>query len=123
MNLNIIVQCSACGWKGNQKELVEVKDGKQCPDCLQYFTSMFKIHEYKPEITIKEITERFARSYDFEKAARDLMKENYYYVLGGKPKPPTRWQRFKYRLQDLKQRAKDIWTILRGRDIHENCGW
>ena len=38
-------------------------------------------------------------------------------------KPPTRWQRFKRRLYDYQQRAKDIWTILRGKDIHEDCGY
>jgi hypothetical protein len=36
---------------------------------------------------------------------------------------PTRWQRFKYKLADYKQRAKDIWTILKGDNIHKNCDY
>lgn len=36
--------------------------------------------------------------------------------------PPTRWQRFKYRLRDIGQRGRDIWAILSGGDIHESCG-
>lgn len=119
MNLNIIIQCGACGWKGNQKELIEVVDGKQCPDCRQYFAS-YPQNLVDKRLTIKEISDRFIQNYDWEKAARELMEENYIFF---DCKPPTRWQRFKRRLQDLKQRAKDIWTILRGKDIHENCGW
>ncbi len=38
-------------------------------------------------------------------------------------KPPTRWQRFKYRIEDIKQRFKDIWTIVSGGDIHRDCGY
>jgi hypothetical protein len=37
--------------------------------------------------------------------------------------PLTRWQRFKYRMDDIKQRFKDIWTIVSGGDIHRNCGY
>lgn len=38
-------------------------------------------------------------------------------------KPLTRWQRFKYRIEDLKQRTKDIRTIVSGGDVHKNCGY
>ncbi len=38
-------------------------------------------------------------------------------------KPPTKWQRFKYKLEDIKKRFKDIWTIVSGGDIHKNCGY
>lgn len=34
---------------------------------------------------------------------------------------PTRWQKFKYRIDDLKQRCKDILTIVSGGDIHDGC--
>jgi hypothetical protein len=37
--------------------------------------------------------------------------------------PLTKWQRSKYKLADLKQRCKDIWTIVSGGDIHENCDY
>lgn len=36
--------------------------------------------------------------------------------------PPTRKRRIRWWIEDKKQRAKDIWTILSGSDIHENCG-
>lgn len=36
--------------------------------------------------------------------------------------PATRKQKFKWWIEDKKQRCKDIWTILTGGDIHENCG-
>ena len=32
--------------------------------------------------------------------------------------PPTRWQRFGYLIDGLKQRVKDIWTIVSGGDVH-----
>lgn len=57
-----------------------------------------------------------------QKLAREgLFAENYLYdrlVVN----PPTKWQRFKYRMKDYRQRIKDIWAILRGKDIHEDCG-
>ncbi len=37
--------------------------------------------------------------------------------------PPTRWQRFKYHILDYRQRCKDIWTIVSGGDVHEDCGY
>lgn len=37
--------------------------------------------------------------------------------------PPTKWQRFKYQMQDIKQRFKDVWTIVSGGDIHKDCGY
>ena len=56
--------------------------------------------------------------------AENLMRENhlanmlYYGHI-----PLTKWQRFKYKLQDIKQRCKDIWIIVTGGNIHENCGY
>lgn len=35
----------------------------------------------------------------------------------------TRKEKFKYWLGDWRKRFKDCWTILRGGDIHENCGY
>lgn len=37
--------------------------------------------------------------------------------------PPTRKQKIKRWIEDKKQRCKDIWTILSGGDIHENCDY
>lgn len=37
--------------------------------------------------------------------------------------PPTRLDRVRYWFKDKAQRARDIWIILSGGDIHENCGW
>ena len=37
--------------------------------------------------------------------------------------PLTQKQKLKRRLKDLKQRCKDIWTIVSGGDIHENCDY
>lgn len=37
--------------------------------------------------------------------------------------PPTRRQRFKSHIYDIKQRFKDIWTIVSGGDVHKNCGY
>lgn len=36
--------------------------------------------------------------------------------------PPTRKQKFKWWIEDKKQRVKDIWKILKGGDIHDDCG-
>lgn len=35
---------------------------------------------------------------------------------------PTYLECCKYKWQDIKQRAKDIWTIVSGGDIHDDCG-
>lgn len=57
------------------------------------------------------------------KIAEDLMKTNALQdMLFMGVKPITKWQKFKYKIKDYKQRCKDIWTILKGSDIHENCG-
>ena len=37
--------------------------------------------------------------------------------------PPTRLDRVRYWFKDKAQRARDIWIILSGGDIHENCGY
>lgn len=37
-------------------------------------------------------------------------------------KPPTRYERFKSFWRDKGRRCKDIWTIISGGDIHNNCG-
>ena len=68
---------------------------------------------------LNEASIRFMAS----KYAEDIMKPNYLAdMLFMGYKPPTKWQKFKYKLSDLKQRAKDIWTILKGGDVHEDCG-
>lgn len=55
-----------------------------------------------------------------QKALKQMYQDALYMGL----KPPTKWQRLKYKLADIKQRCKDIWTIISGGggDIHENCG-
>ena len=35
--------------------------------------------------------------------------------------PPTKWERFKDRMRDYRQRIKDIWTILKGDNVHKDC--
>jgi hypothetical protein len=69
---------------------------------------------------LQVMTARFAAA----KVVEDLSRKNHLLeMLMMGYKPPTKWQRFKYRLADLRQRAKDIWTILSGGDIHSNCGY
>lgn len=56
--------------------------------------------------------------------ADGIMKENALAdMLAMGYKPPTRWQKFKYRMQDLKRRIKDIWIIVSGGDVHKNCDY
>lgn len=65
-------------------------------------------------------TNRFAAS----KLADDLLKKDVFAdMLFMGYKPPNRWQKFKCRLKDYKQRCKDIWTIVSGGDVHEDCGY
>lgn len=79
----------------------------------------FTIKDYDEQI-LQPAIKRFAECHVYEEIMRkeyigDLA--HYDYIK------PIKWQKFKHRLQDYHQRAKDIWTILRGRDIHENCGY
>ena len=77
------------------------------------------IADYDKRI-LQPAMERFAACQAHKLIADEVFKnDGLFYGL----KPPTKWQKFKYRLQDYRQRAKDIWTILRGKDIHENCGY
>ena len=57
------------------------------------------------------------------RVAENLMRTNHLAdMLAMGYKPLTCRQRFKYRIKDIKQRCKDIWTIVSGGDIHRNCG-
>lgn len=78
----------------------------------------FTLKEYDEQI-LSEATKRFAAcAADKVIADNEFMKDAAFYGL----KPLTRWQKFKRRIADYKQRYKDIWTILCGRDVHEDCG-
>lgn len=58
------------------------------------------------------------------KVAEDLMrKDQLTDALFMGLKPLTKWQRMKLRLMDIKQRCKDIWTIVSGGDVHRDCGY
>lgn len=77
------------------------------------------LEEYSKQI-LKPMTDAFVKSYLEEKFFKNAMIEDMkYYGM----KPPTKWQRFKFKLGDYKQRAKYIWAILKGEDIHKNCGY
>lgn len=79
----------------------------------------FTIKDYEDQI-LKPAIKRFAECViDEEVMRKEFIGDLAHYGYT----PPTKWQKFKYRLQDYRQRAKDIWTILRGKDIHENCGY
>jgi hypothetical protein len=72
----------------------------------------------------KQILSEATRRFAVASALEAQLKSNHLAdMLAMGYKPPTRWQRFKYRLADLKQRCKDIWTIVSGGDVHENCGY
>lgn len=62
----------------------------------------------------------------YERIAQDEIKYHEEYERQLKfwgYKPPTRYQRFKAYWKDKAQRCKDIWTIISGGDIHDNCGY
>ena len=66
-----------------------------------------------------DATVRFAACKEAEKIMRDdVLKAFQFY---GPLPEPTRWEKFKYRMQDYSQRFKDMWTILKGDDIHKDC--
>jgi hypothetical protein len=70
--------------------------------------------------TINDATVRFAAA----RVAEDVVRQNMLAdMLAMGYTPPTQWQRVKHWLADKRQRAADIWLILRGGDIHRNCGW
>ena len=72
------------------------------------------------DFVLRDATCRFAMGRLVEQANRSNLLLG---MLAVGCVPPTRWQRIKNRIADYGRRAKDIWTILRGRDIHENCGY
>lgn len=49
--------------------------------------------------------------------ARALLKA----MEGCRPRPLTRWERMKFRLQDYRERVVLAWRVLRGDDIHDDC--
>lgn len=78
----------------------------------------YTLEEYSKQIS--EITRYFAEAAGYnlimrKNALADMLAMGYM--------PPTRWQRFKYRIEDIKQRFKDIWIIVSGGDVHKNCGY
>lgn len=80
---------------------------------------LYSLDNYNKEI-LEPMVKRFAEA----QAAEELFKSNCLedMIFAGYI-PATRWQRFKYKIEDYKQRCKDIWTILKGDDIHKNCGY
>jgi hypothetical protein len=75
----------------------------------------FTLDDYKS--MLEDATRRFAIDY------LELLRSNPLLDMLSKDYiPPTRRQRLRNRLNDLRRRAKDIWTILRGGDVHEDCG-
>lgn len=79
----------------------------------------FTIKDYDEQI-LQPAIKRFAECKVMDNLTRANILADYEFYGG---KKPTRWQKFKYRLQDYRQRVKDIWTILKGGDIHEDCGY
>lgn len=79
---------------------------------------MTSLKDYHDKI-LEPMIEQFARAQIAELLSRrDLFEDMLFYGY----KPPTRWERFKYKLNDYKQRCKDIWTIVSGGDVHRDCG-
>lgn len=81
----------------------------------------FSLEEYNKRL------EEIGKSFIACQASKMLFQKNAFLdtlLYGIGPfKPLTRWQKFKNRLHDYRQRARDIWTILHGKDIHEDCGY
>lgn len=80
---------------------------------------MMTLDDYNKQI-LNEATIQYIVCKIDEDLARANILTGYMFVDG---KPPTKYERFKYRIEDYRQRVKDIWTILKGDDIHKNCGW
>lgn len=75
---------------------------------------------FQPVMTLNEYSKlMFQQNVFLNSVAEDILKANHF--IKDLPKP-TRKQRFKWFWQDKMQRAKDIWTILSGGDIHKDCG-
>lgn len=83
-----------------------------------FVSEQYTLADYNKQLS--GITNRFAVS----AMAEDLMRKDALTdMLAMGYTPPTRWQRFKYRIEDIKQRMNDIWTIVSGGDVHKNCGY
>lgn len=76
----------------------------------------------QPVFTLGEFSKRVEGTYGMtaQNVAESLMKPNE--LLDGYVPLTTRRERCLARIADWKCRAKDIWTILRGGDVHEDCG-
>jgi hypothetical protein len=77
------------------------------------------LEEFNRSVLV-DATRRFAASAISEELSRGNALADMLYMSC---KPPTRWQRWKNRAENLRHRASDIWTIATGGDIHENCGY
>jgi trehalose/maltose hydrolase-like predicted phosphorylase len=78
--------------------------------------------EYKNFMAIDEFHRIVFRQNVFTNEMADkIIRDNLNYFKN-LPKP-TRKQRLKWWWQDKVQRAKDIWTILSGGDVHKDCGY
>lgn len=80
----------------------------------------YTLKDYDKDI-LQEASKRYA-----DVTAYELMAQKEHFadmLLTFGYRPPTKWQKFKRRMQDLKQRYKDIWTIVSGGDVHENCDY
>lgn len=77
------------------------------------------LDEFNKVILTKELVTR--------EAVRLMTNSNLFLEIikfDGPPAPPaTRLQLIKLKYYDYRQRIKDAWLILKGGDIHENCGY
>lgn len=79
--------------------------------------SNYTLEDYNEQVV--KVTARFTAAKIYE----DLTRENILAdMLHYGYKPPTRWQKFKYRVGNIVQRVKDVWTIVSGGDVHRDCG-
>lgn len=122
---------SACTSYGGKQECIN-KIGSalriRLPnDCV--VDNPIKINRIGPSVNLADYDEMIRQvktRYDACAISEDLLRKDYIndiLFMGYKHKPPNRRQRFKLKLKDLKQRCKDIWTIVSGGDIHQDCGY
>lgn len=90
----------------------QVKDGP-----ILHINEPMTLKDYEKNI-LQDAVKRFASVNQWEIEARKRYIEHMLFY--GIYKPSTKWQRFR---KDIKQRFKDIWTIVSGGDVHKNCDY